>query len=80
MNNIMRSQYRPLEPSEHLQIEKIKELGLGFWELCDKIGQSREMSLAKTHIEDAVMRAVRHVTDINKTPTVGLEEPIDPAV
>ena len=77
MNNIMRSQYRPLEPKEHHQMEQIKEAGLAFWEMCDKLGQSREMSLAKTHIEDAVMRAVRHITDDKKQPEVeGLQDPI----
>lgn len=30
--------------------------------LIDSIGQSRELSLAKTKIEEAVMWAVKHVT------------------
>ena len=40
----------------------LKDLGAAFLAKCDEIGQSREMSLAKTNAEQAVMWAVKHVT------------------
>jgi hypothetical protein len=40
----------------------IKDLGLAFIEQCDAIGSSRELALAKTNAEMAVMWAVKHVT------------------
>lgn len=30
--------------------------------LCDRIGTSRELSIAKTNVEQAVMWAVKHIT------------------
>ena len=38
------------------------DLGLAFIQACDEIGSSREMSLAKTNAEMAVMWSVKHVT------------------
>lgn len=61
-NNVMRHQYRELSIEERAQMQRIKDFGLLFWELCDGIGTSREMSLAKTKIEEAVMWATKHVT------------------
>ncbi len=40
----------------------IKDAGAAFLKLVDGIGPSREMSLAKTKIEEAVMWAVKHIT------------------
>jgi len=62
VNNTMRHQYRVLSEDEKQQMQAIKDMGLNFFETCDKIGQSREMSLAKTKIEEAVMWAVKHIT------------------
>lgn len=62
VNNAMRHQYRVLTDDEKEKMQKTKDLGLAFWEWVDGLGNSREISLAKTHIEDAVMRAVRHLT------------------
>lgn len=42
-------------------VGSLEEIGDEFKELCDQIGQSRELSLAKTKIEEAVMWAARHV-------------------
>lgn len=50
-NNVMRHEYRALSENE-----------LQFHQLCDSMGQSRELSLAKTKIEEAVMWAVKHLT------------------
>lgn len=62
VNNVMRHGYRVLSDMEKLEMASIKDMGLQFWELLDSIGNSREMSLAKTKIEEAVMWAVKHVT------------------
>lgn len=62
VNNVMRHAYRVLSDEEKAQMQKIKDYGVGFWELVDGIGQGRELSLAKTKIEEAVMWAVKHIT------------------
>jgi hypothetical protein len=61
-NNVMRHQYRALTDTEKDQMANIKNIGLSFHEYCDFVGGSRELSLAKTKIEEAVMWAVKHVT------------------
>jgi hypothetical protein len=69
VNNIMRHQYRPLSEGEKAQMQAIKDKGLEFWELINSLGANqskeggaRELALAKTHVEDAVMRATRYIT------------------
>jgi hypothetical protein len=62
VNNVMRHEYRALTDDEKQQMKAIKDHGLAFLELVDSVGASREMSLAKTKIEEAVMWAVKHVT------------------
>ena len=62
INNTMRHQYRVLSETEKAQMAEFKDMGLAFFQYCDKVGASREMSLAKTKIEEAVMWAVKHVT------------------
>ena len=61
-NNVMRHEYRVLSEEEKLQMKGIKDLGLEFVNLCNEVGKSRELSLAITKIEEAVMWAVKHVT------------------
>jgi hypothetical protein len=70
-NNVMRHNYRVLSELEKDHMQQLKDLGLTFWNLCDQIGLhgapergpgSRELSLAKTKIEEAVMWAVKHIT------------------
>lgn len=61
-NNVVRHEYRVLSEDEKLQMKWIKDDGLAFITLIDSIGTSRELSLAKTRIEEAVMWAVKHVT------------------
>lgn len=61
-NNVIRHEYRVLSDEEKAQMKKIKDLGLDFLEYVDSIGQSRELSLAKTKIEEAVMWAVKSIT------------------
>jgi hypothetical protein len=62
VNNTMRHQYKVLSEEEKQQMTALKDVGLAFHEAVDKMGQSRELSLAKTKIEEAVMWAVKHVT------------------
>ena len=62
VNNVMRHEYRVLTDTEKLNMQAVKDYGLGFYELVGVIGQSRELSIAKTKIEEAVMWAVKHIT------------------
>ncbi len=62
INNVMRHGYRVLTDAEKEQMQAIKDQGLAFWETIDKVGGSRELSLAKTKLEEAVMWAVKHIT------------------
>ncbi len=59
--NVMRHAYKVLSDIEKEQMQHIKDLGLKFYEYLS-IGESRELSLAKTKIEEAVMWAVKHIT------------------
>ena len=61
-NNVMRHQYKILNEKEKEQMLQIKDLGLAFHEFLDTLGGSREVSLAKTRIEEAVMWGVKHIT------------------
>lgn len=70
-NSPVKHQYRVLSPDEKMQMSEIKDMGAAFIAKLHEIGgtdpttdrfASRDLSLANTHIEDAVMRAVRHVT------------------
>lgn len=62
VNNVMRHAYRVLNDEEKAQMQAIRDKGLELWNFLDGIGQSRELSLAKTHAEEVVMWAVKHVT------------------
>lgn len=61
-NNAVRHQYRVLNDAEKEQMIRLKDLGAAFIAECQKIGGSRELSLAITNAEQAVMWAVKHVT------------------
>lgn len=61
-NNAVRHQYRVLSDAEKQQMVELKDLGAAFIAKCTEIGASREMSLAITNAEQAVMWAVKHVT------------------
>lgn len=71
VNNSTKQTYRRLTDAEKAQVDMIKQMGAEFIDLMHEIGGtdpagerlgSRDLSLAVTHIEDATMRAVRHVT------------------
>jgi hypothetical protein len=61
-NNVMRHQYKVLSDAEKQNMTSVKDCGLSFFELCGSLGNSRELSLAKTKVEEAVMWAVKHIT------------------
>lgn len=62
VNNVMRHEYRVLSDDEKAQMKAIKDKGLELHDLIESIGGSRELSLAKTKTEEAVMWAVKHIT------------------
>ena len=70
-NNAVRHTYRVLNEQEKFYMNAVKDVGASFIRLLHAMGgtvvegdkfASRDLSLANTHIEDAVMRAVRHIT------------------
>lgn len=61
-NNVMRHAYKELSTEERASVQHIKDLGLTFYEYLAAQGRSRELSLAVTKIEEAVMWAIKHVT------------------
>lgn len=62
VNNTMRHQYRVLSEDEKAQMQSIKDKGLEFHDYIKSLGSSRELSLAATKVEEAVMWAVKHLT------------------
>jgi hypothetical protein len=66
VNNVMRHQYRVLSDAEKNAMQSIKDDGLALWNVIDNFkvfgGDSRELSIAKTKVEEAVMWAVKHLT------------------
>lgn len=59
---VMRRTPRDLDEGEKYNVDLIKQMGETFVSRCDSIGSSREMSLAKTKMEEAVMWAVKAIT------------------
>ena len=71
VNNVMRHAYRVLSETEKEQMRLLKDKGLEFYNLLHSIGEtdpagdrlaSRELSLAATNAEQALMWAVKHIT------------------
>lgn len=78
VNNTMRHNYRVLDAQEKADMLALKDAGMAFLTLLHQIGgscprtesqpaegarlTSRELSLAGTKVEEAVMWAVKHVT------------------
>ena len=70
-NNVMRHNYRVLNEEEKQQMQGIKDMGMQFYNYLHGIGgtnmdndklASRELSLAATKIEEAVMWTIKHIT------------------
>lgn len=62
VNNAMRHAYRGLSDTEKAGMQEIKDLGFHLHERIASLGSSRELSIAKTKVEEAVMWAVKHIT------------------
>jgi len=62
VNNVMRHEYRVLTDDEKFLMQAIKDKGLEMYNLIESIGHSRELALAKTKTEEAVMWAVKYLT------------------
>ena len=62
VNNVMRHAYRVLSDTEKQAMQAIKDKGLELYSLIESMGQSRELSIAQTKAEEAVMWAVKHLT------------------
>lgn len=62
VNNVMRHEYKVLSEEDKIAMKKIKDFGLEFHEYLSSLGDSRELSIAKTKVEEAVMWAVKHIT------------------
>lgn len=67
VNNVMRHEYRVLSDEEKATMTWLKDSGAAFVNYCDEIIASghasvRELSLAKTKMEEAVMWAVKAIT------------------
>ncbi len=60
--DIMRENYRPLSDEEKEQMQQVKAFGRLVYNKLSALGDSRELSLAKTKIEEAVMWATKHIT------------------
>jgi hypothetical protein len=64
VNNTMRHQYRVLTEEEKKAMVAIKDGGLAFFRTLDMYcPPGRELSLAKTRTEEAVMWAVKGLTN-----------------
>jgi len=67
INNVMRHGYKVLTDLEKEEMLAVKDAGLNFYNLIEKItlksgGGTRELALAKTKIEEAVMWSCKHIT------------------
>jgi hypothetical protein len=56
-----RNQPKPVSQEQQLMVAELQNLETDFVALCNRIGKSRELSLAVTHMEQAAMWALRHV-------------------
>lgn len=61
-NNAVRHAYRVLTDAEKAQMVAIKDAGAALLKLIEATGGSRELSIARTKTEEAVMWAVKHIT------------------
>lgn len=62
-NSPMRHKYRVLTDDEKALMEALKDKGQELLDLIENCGASRELSIARTKTEEAVMWAVKHVTN-----------------
>jgi len=52
-----------LSDDELTRMEAARAAFAHVWAFVDGLGNSRELSIAKTHLEDACMRCTRHISE-----------------
>lgn len=62
VKDVMRATSRALTDAEKTALAEIKTMGNHLHALFEDLGQSRELSLAKTKLEEAVMWASKHIS------------------
>ena len=62
VNNVARHEYRVLTDLEKAQMKEIKDMGQQFFDEISKLPFTRETSIAKTKVEEAIMWAVKSIT------------------
>lgn len=62
MTDPFRKQYRPLSDQEKATVDAIKTQAANLYDTMTAVGASRELSLAKTKLEETVFWATKHVT------------------
>jgi hypothetical protein len=60
--NVFRKEYRELTEEEKNLMGEVKDKAQSLYDSIQKIADSREKSLAKTHLEESVMWAVKKIT------------------
>ena len=60
--DVMRMEYRPLTSDESAQVLAIKGNAASLYGFLGTLSSSRELSLAKTKLEEVVMWATKHIT------------------
>ena len=63
MNDVMRRSYRELSDSEKARLSEFKLEAHGLYLMLSQYGNSRELSLAKTKLEECVMWATKALTE-----------------
>lgn len=58
----MRQVYKQLNDAEKANMAKVKDIGQQLFSFIESLGNSRELSLAKTKVEESVMWATKHIT------------------
>lgn len=60
--NVFRQEYRQLSPQEVDDMKELKAKAMDLYLFICRLGDSREIALAKTKLEEAVMWAVNEIT------------------
>ena len=60
--DVMRQNYKALSDAEKVNMAAVKQHGAALHDLISAMGNSREISLAKTKVEEPVMWATNHIT------------------
>lgn len=66
MADIFRKVYKVLSEAEQAAMDEIKDLAQALHDAYDRLLPGRDLSIAKTALEDSAMRAVRHITEPGK--------------